>query len=139
MNRIDFSKALTVAREQSGLGKNEFCRRCGFNFNQLQRLETAYNNFKAELIFQYLSTIGYCVYIKGQGKQATKICNYNDLVKWLKDQRQSTNWTILAISELTGFSHTSVSNLFNDKQTITVDFLLAMCEALKCDIQIKPK
>lgn len=140
MDRLDFSTTLTNLRTGSGIGKNELCRKIGFNFNQLQRIETAYNNFKMELVFKYLDGIGHCIYLQGKGPgRAAKIECYDDLFKWIQTKKKESNWTVATIAEMTGFSPTSISNIDNKRQIITIDLFLAMCGAFDYSIQIKPK
>ena len=140
MERLDFSKILSGSRTSLGLGKNELCRKAGFNFNQLQRLETAYNTFNMELAFRYMDALGYCIYIQSKGPgRATKIESYDDLFKWLQSKRKETDWTVAALAEMTGFSATSISNVDNGRQAITIDLFLGMANVFNCNIQIKSK
>lgn len=123
-----------------GIGKNELCRRAGFNFNQLQRLETAFNNFKMELVFKYLNSIGHCIYLQStRPERLSKIECYDDLFNWVQNKRKESNLTVAAFAEMTGFSPASISNIDNKRQVITVDLFLAMCEAFNFNIQIKSK
>lgn len=140
MERLDFSKILSCSRTSLSVGKNELCRKAGFNFNQLQRLESAYNNFNMELAFRYMDALGCCLYIqeKGPGRDV-KIESYDDLLKWLQSKRKMTDLTVAAIAEMTGYSATSISNVDNGRQAITIDLFLGMANAFNCNIQIKSK
>ncbi len=140
MNRIEFSTKLGATRENVGLGKNELCRQAGFNFNQLQRLETAFNNYKMELAIKYLDALGFCVYIQGKGPgRSVKIEHYDDLLKWFLTKHKESNWTVATLAEMTGFSPTSICNVVNKRQVITIDLFLSLCQAYECNINIKPK
>lgn len=140
MDRTEFSKKLANTRENLGLGKNEVCRKAGFNFNQLQRLETASHNYKMELAIKYLSALGVCVYIQGKGPgRSVKIDCYDNLLKWIQTKHKESNWTVATLAEMTGFSPTSISNVVNNRQVITVDLFLAICKAYEYNIYIKPE
>lgn len=140
MDRIEFSTKLVTTRENVKLSKNELCRQAGFNFNQLQRLETAFNNYKMELAIKYLDALGFCLYIQGKGPgRAVKIEHYDDLLKWVIAKHKESNWTVATLAETTGFSQSSICNIMNKRQVVTVDLFLALCEAYELTINVKPK
>ena len=57
MDRKTFSSLLVNQRENHNIGKNELCRMTGFTFLQLQRLESASNNFNMNLALRYLTSV----------------------------------------------------------------------------------
>lgn len=69
MTREEFSSRLVRCRQEAQGSKYERCRRSGFPYTQIQRIEKASANISIDIVLLYLKTTGYGTYTFQRGKK----------------------------------------------------------------------
>lgn len=134
MDRIEFSNKLVKARENAGCGKNEMCRRTGFTFVQLQRIEQAANSYNMSLPLKYLNAINYHICVSDNGQQY-KITSNDDLVSFLV-QLRTGRMTQRQLSEACGRSFVAIANLERKNSIASIDTFLSIVNALNLKVEM---
>jgi transcriptional regulator with XRE-family HTH domain len=131
MTRKEFSEKLVECRENAGCGKNELCRRTGFTFNQLQRLENASNNFLINNVFFYLKAIEVQLKLRNTAKKkSVTIKEYKNIIDWLTKNRKP-NYTQRSLAEKIECSHITIANIESEKSVVSVDIFLRLVDVLE--------
>ena len=136
MTRKEFSEKMVECREEAKCGKNELCRRAGLTFNQLQRLESASNNFSIDNVFSYLNAIKYKMYIV-QGNNRLYFKNREVLAPFFKKLRESTGMSQKDFAVSVKLSHLVIVGIENNNKNTAIDSLLLCLQALNCQISFK--
>lgn len=134
MDRIEFSKLLVNEREKMDIGKNEMCRKAGYTFVELQRLEINPNNFSMDKAFHYLKCLEKTIIINKQ-KKTFAIDSIESIAKWLKKARANISQRTLA--EKIGSSYVTIANIERQSTKITIDTFLKILEALDYELKIE--
>lgn len=136
MDRNEFSSLLVAQREANNIGKNELCRLAEFTFLQLQRIESAGNNYNMGLAFRYLSVVKSCVCLQ-KGKKEWVLTEYNQFPKWLVKVRDG-KFSLRKLALVADCSYSAVTNVEHGKTVISIDLFLKIIEVLGYNIEIKP-
>lgn len=135
MNRNEFSSLLVIQREANNIGKNELCRSADFTFLQLQRIESAGNNYNMGLAFRYLAVVKSNVYLR-KGKKEWCLTEYNQIPKWLAKARDG-KFSLRKLAIAADCSYSAVTNVEHGKTVISIDLFLKIVEVLGYNIEIK--
>lgn len=135
MDRNEFSFLLVAQREANNIGKNELCRSAEFTFLQLQRLESAGNNYNMGLVFRYLAVVNSNVCLQ-KGKKEWCLTEYNQIPKWLAKARDG-KFSLRKLAIAADCSYSAVTNVEHGKTVISVDLFLKLVEVLGYSIEIK--
>lgn len=135
MNRNEFSALLIERREANNIGKNELCRLTGFTFLQLQRLESAGNNYNMRLAFRYLSIVKSSIILK-KGKKEYCLTQYEQYPQWLSKARGKM-FSLRKLAEAANCSYSAVTNVEHEKTVISIDLFLKLTDVLGYNIEIK--
>lgn len=136
MTRKEFSQLLVDARVEASCGKNELCRKTGFTFLQLQRIEGALNNYNLILVCKYIDALGLCLRIV-QGEEIIFVNQYTQLIEVIKTLRKK-HFTQRALADKVGVSYVFIANIENNKIRLSIDKFLPIISALDIQITIKP-
>jgi len=123
---------LVEAREKAGCGKNELCRRTGFTFLQLQRIENASNNYKLELPIKYLASVGYALRLIYKG-ETVQLNQYDDLLPFFKKVRSGMG-SLSEVASKVGCAKQSISNIEVHRTIVHIDLLLQLFEFMQIKI-----
>ena len=137
MDRITFSSLLINEREKRNIGKNELCRMTGFTFLQLQRLESASNNFNMSLVFRYLTSVD-AVLILCNGNNSYAMQEYSEYATWLANARNGL-YSLRKLAETANCSYSAITNVERGKTIISIDLFLKLADTLGYAIKIEPK
>jgi transcriptional regulator with XRE-family HTH domain len=137
MTRKEFSEKLVECRENAGCGKNELCRRTGFTFNQLQRLENASNNFSIDNVFSYLKAIGYKMYIIDKYNNNFYFKNREVFARYFKKLRDELGVSQRVFATQVGLSYTAITGIEYGNANTSIDNILIVIEKLGCEITFK--
>lgn len=137
MNRATFSSLLVNQRENRNIGKNELCRMTGFTFLQLQRLESASNNFNMSLVFRYLVSVE-AVLILCNNNNSCTLKEYDEYATWLVNARNGL-YSLRKLAETANCSYSAITNVERGKTVISIDLFLKLADTLGYTIKIEPK
>lgn len=135
MTRKEFSNTLVKCREQANCGKNELCRRTGFTFNQLQRLERSENNFSIDNVLIYLKAIEFGIYIS-KNNNTFLFDSKEAFSKNFKIYRKEAKMSLRAFSDFAGVSLSVVRGIEDASKNTTIDSILLCIEKLNCKLEI---
>lgn len=137
MDRITFSSLLVKQREKYNIGKNELCRMTGFTFLQLQRLESAANNFNMNLVFRYLDSVASVLTLCNENHSCT-LQEYEEYATWLTNARNGL-YSLRKLAEVANCSYSAITNVERGKTVISIDLFLKLADTLGYTIKIEPK
>lgn len=135
MERIEFSSMLVRARETNGCGKNELCRRTGFTFHQLQRIENATNSYNMTIPIKYLSELQSFLVLKTNKKEYA-IKSYDDFVKWMTSVR-GDKYSQRSLAVAINCSRSAIVNAESGKSILGVDIFLKIIGLIGSQIKIE--
>lgn len=138
MTRKEFSNQLVKSREEANCGKNELCRRTGFTFQQLQRLENASNNFSIDNVIKYLDAIEYDLFIT-KDKKMLLFDNRESFANHFKILRNECDLSQRDFANKVGLSYSVIAGIEYGNKNTAIDNILLCLEGLGCQIIIKKK
>ena len=137
MDRATFSSLLVNQRENRNIGKNELCRMAGFTFLQLQRLESASNNFNMSLVFRYLVSVEAVLILCNDNNSCT-LQEYDEYATWLANARNGL-YSLRKLAETADCSYSAITNVERGKTVISIDLFLKLADTLGYTIKIEQK
>lgn len=135
MNRTTFSSLLISQRENHNIGKNELCRMTGFTFLQLQRLESASNNFNMNLVFRYLTSVNATLILCNENNSCV-LREYDGCVAWLVNARNGL-YSLRKLAKAANCSYSAIANVEHGKTVISIDLFLKLADTLGYTIKIE--
>lgn len=136
MTREEFSKKLVECREAAGCGKNELCRRTGYTFNQLQRIENASNNYGISKPIIYLHQLSCYIEIKRELKSVI-VTNTDNIASFIEMVKKEDNINQAEIAKKINITETALSNIMKNNNETTIDTFLKIINEFECTIEIK--
>lgn len=137
MDRKTFSSLLVNQRENHNIGKNELCRMTGFTFLQLQRLESASNNFNMNLALRYLTSVNAALVLCNE-ESSCILQEYDEYAVWLANARNGF-YSLRKLAEAANCSYSAITNVEHGKTVISIDLFLKLADTLGYAIKIEPK
>lgn len=137
MDRKTFSSLLVNQRENHNIGKNELCRMTGFTFLQLQRLESASNNFNMNLALRYLTSVNAALVLCNE-ESSCILQEYDEYAVWLANARNGF-YSLRKLAEAANCSYSAITNVERGKTVISIDLFLKLADTLGYTIKIEPK
>lgn len=109
----------------------------GFTFLQLQRLESASNNFNMSLVFRYLVSVE-TVLVLYNDNNSCALQEYDEYITWLANTRKSL-YSLRKLAEIANCSYSAIANVERGKTVISIDLFLKLADSLGYTIKIEPK
>lgn len=136
MNRQEFSKCLTNIRIDANCGMNEISRRTGMTFIQIQRLESAQNNYSLVNVLRYIQGLN-CTLVLTYNDVGYTIQTYQDIPVYLQQCRRKIGWSRAKLAELAGCSKGGIVQTETQKTVLHIDLFLALASLLELQIIIE--
>lgn len=136
MTRADFMSMIVQAKVQSGISVLDLSMGLKMLQSLIYRFEKGIHNSNMKLVFSYLSVIGHYMRMSYKNKEYA-VYQYDELQRLFSDLFEKENLSYRYIAKISKISSkTVICNFLNNKNVITIDVLLKICNVLGIKIEI---
>lgn len=138
MTRQEFSAQLAAIRKTTDIKIKELCYTLNVLQNAIYRLEGGQFNYDTNRMLAYCQCVGIELKIHYAGTDVV-IDNYDTLLSTIIDVRKSAGHTQHSIASAIGASQPAIAYTETQKNALTIDVMLKICDTCGAVITIKRK
>lgn len=138
MTRQEFSAQLAAIRKATDIKMKAICYTLNVLQNAVYRLEGGKFNYDTNRMLAYCQCVGIELKIHYADTDVV-IDNYNTLLSTIIDVRKSADHTQRSIASAIGISYQTIAYVETQKNTLTIDVMLKICDTCGAVITIKKK
>ena len=138
MTRQEFSAQLAAIRKATDIKMKDICYTLNVLQNAVYRLEGGKFNYDTNRMLAYCQCIGIELEIHYADTDVV-IDNYDTLLSTIIDVRKSVGHTQRSIASAIGISYQTIAYVETQKNTLTIDIMLKICDTCGAVITIKRK
>lgn len=134
MTRKEFSTQLSDIRKSSGVKIKDICMSLNVLPDAIYRMEGGKFNYDTNRMLAYCNALGIKVVLNG-----ITVTDYDSLLSTTVKIRKAAEFTQRSLAEVVGISRQAVVYIETQKNTLTIDVLLKICEAAGATILLNRK
>ena len=138
MTRQEFSAQLAAIRKATDIKMKDICYTLDTLPNAVYRLEAGKFNYDTNRMLAYCQCVGIELKIHYADTDVV-IDNYDTLLSTIIDVRKSVGHTQRSIASAIGISYQTIAYVETQKNTLTIDIMLKICDTCGAVITIKRK
>lgn len=138
MTRQEFSAQLAAIRRATDIKMKDICYTLDTLPNAVYRLEAGKFNYDTNRMLAYCQCVGIELKIHYADTDVV-IDNYDTLLSTIIDVRKSVGHTQRSIASAIGISYQTIAYVETQKNTLTIDVMLKICDTCGAVITIKKK
>lgn len=138
MTRQEFSAQLAAIRKATDIKMKDICYTLNVLQNAVYRLEGGKFNYDTNRMLAYCQCVGIELKIHYADTDVV-IDNYDTLLSTIIDVRKSADHTQRSIASAIGISYQTIAYVETQKNTLTIDVMLKICDTCGAVITIKKK
>lgn len=138
MTRQEFSAQLAAIRRATDIKMKDICYTLDTLPNAVYRLEAGKFNYDTNRMLAYCQCVGIELKIHYADTDVV-IDNYDTLLSTIIDVRKSVGHTQRSIASAIGISYQTIAYVETQKNTLTIDIMLKICDTCGAVITIKRK
>lgn len=138
MTRQEFSAQLAAIRKATDIKMKDICYTLNVLQNAVYRLEAGKFNYDTNRMLAYCQCVGIELKIHYADTDVV-IDNYDTLLSTIIDVRKSVDHTQRSIASAIGISYQTIAYVETQKNTLTIDVMLKICDTCGAVITIKKK
>lgn len=138
MTRQEFSAQLAAIRKATDIKMKDICYTLNVLQNAVYRLEGGKFNYDTNRMLAYCQCVGIELKIHYADTDVV-IDNYDTLLSTIIDVRKSVGHTQRSIASAIGISYQTIAYVETQKNTLTIDIMLKICDTCGAVITIKRK
>lgn len=138
MTRQEFSAHLAAIRKSTDIKMKDICYTLNVLQNAVYRLEGGKFNYDTNRMLAYCQCVGIELEIHYADTNVV-IDNYDTLLNTIIDVRKSAGQTQRSIASAIGISYQTIAYVETQKNALTVDVMLKICDTCGAVITIKKK
>jgi len=138
MTRQEFSAQLAAIRKATDIKIKDICYALNVLQNSVYNLEGGKFNYDTNRMLAYCQCVGIEVQIHYADTDVV-IDNYDTLLSTIIDVRKSAGYTQRNIASTIGVSQPTIAYTETQKNTLTIDVMLKICDTCGAVITIKKK
>lgn len=134
MTRKEFSTKLSDIRKSSGVKIKDICMSLNVLPDAIYRMEGGKFNYDTNRMLAYCNALGIKVVLNG-----ITVTDYDSLLSTTVKIRKAAEFTQRSLAEVVGISRQAVVYIETQKNTLTIDVLLKICEVAGATILLNRK
>lgn len=134
MTRKEFSTQLSDIRKSSGVKIKDICMSLNVLPDAIYRMEGGKFNYDTNRMLAYCNALGIKVVLNG-----ITVTDYDSLLSTTVKIRKAAEFTQRSLAEVVGISRQAVVYIETQKNTLTIDVLLKICEVAGATILLNRK
>lgn len=134
MTRKEFSTQLSDIRKSSGVKIKDICMSLNVLPDAIYRMEGGKFNYDTNRMLAYCNALGIKVVLNG-----ITVTDYDSLLSTTVKIRKAAEFTQRSLAEVVGISRQAVACIETQKNTLTIDVLLKICEVAGATILLNRK
>ena len=138
MTRQEFSSQLAAIRKATDIKIKDLCYALDVLQDAIYRLEAGRFNYDTNRMLAYCQCVGIELKIHYADTDVV-IDNYDTLLSTIIDVRKSADHTQRSIASAIGISYQTIAYVETQKNTLTIDVMLKICDTCGAVITIKKK